>query len=228
MGKLFGIGVGPGDPDLMTLKALKALKKSNVVCFAGKSEDTSIAFSIAKKAMPEINEKKKICIDFPMTKDKYILEESHLKISSQIKELLKKDDVALLTLGDPGIYATYSYIADRLRADNIQVVTIPGITSFSAAAARLGIPLTIADEELHVIPSSYSFEEAFSLKGTLVLMKSGKSYEKLVSYIRENKPHCDIYMVENCGMENERLFAGAKNLPETSGYFTIIIVRGLK
>jgi len=79
-----------------------------------------------------------------------------------------------------------------------------------------------------VIPSSYSFEEAFSLKGTLVLMKSGKSYEKLVSYIRENKPHCDIYMVENCGMENERLFVGAKNLPETSGYFTIIIVRGLK
>ena len=156
------------------------------------------------------------------------LEESHSKISYQIKELLKEGDVALLTLGDPGIYATYSYIAQRLRADDIKVVTIPGITSFSAAAAKLGIPLTLADEELHVIPSSYSFEEAFSLKGTLVLMKSGKSYESLVSYIRENKPHCDVYMVENCGMENERLFVGANNLPETSGYFTIIIVRGLK
>lgn len=178
--------------------------------------------------MPEINKKKKVCIDFPMTKNQYVLEESHSKISSQIKELLKEGDVALLTLGDPGIYATYSYIAQRLRADDIKVVTIPGITSFSAAAAKLGIPLTLADEELHVIPSSYSFEEAFSLKGTLVLMKSGKSYESLVSYIRENKPHCDVYMVENCGMENERLFVGANNLPETSGYFTTIIVRGLK
>ena len=201
MSKLYGVGVGSGDPDLMTLKALNAIKKSKVICFAGKSEDTSIAFNIAKKAMPEINKKKKVCIDFPMTKNQY---------------------------GDPGIYATYSYIAQRLRADDIKVVTIPGITSFSSAAAKLGIPLTLADEELHVIPSSYSFEEAFSLKGTLVLMKSGKSYESLVSYIRENKPHCDVYMVENCGMENERLFVGANNLPKTSGYFTTIIVRGLK
>lgn len=228
MSKLYGVGVGPGDPDLMTVKALNAIKKSKVICFAGKSEDTSIAFNIAKKAMPEVSKKKKVCIDFPMTKNQYVLEESHSKISSQIKELLKEGDVALLTLGDPGIYATYSYIAQRLRADDIKVVTIPGITSFSAAAAKLGIPLTLADEELHVIPSSYSFEEAFSLKGTLVLMKSGKSYESLVSYIRENKPHCDVYMVENCGMENERLFVGANNLPETSGYFTTIIVRGLK
>ena len=228
MSKLYGVGVGPGDPDLMTVKALNAIKKSKVICFAGKSEDTSIAFNIAKKAMPEINKKKKVCIDFPMTQNQYVLEESHSKISAQIKELLKEGDVALLTLGDPGIYATYSYIAQRLRADDIKVVTIPGITSFSAAAAKLGIPLTLADEELHVIPSSYSFEEAFSLKGTLVLMKSGKSYESLVSYIRENKPHCDVYMVENCGMENERLFVGANNLPKTSGYFTTIIVRGLK
>ena len=228
MSKLYGVGVGPGDHDLITVKALNAIKKSKVICFAGKSEDTSIAFNIAKKAMPEINKKKKVCIDFPMTKHQYVLEESHSKISAQIKELLKEGDVALLTLGDPGIYATYSYIAQRLRADDIKVVTIPGITSFSAAAAKLGIPLTLADEELHVIPSSYSFEEAFSLKGTLVLMKSGKSYESLVSYIRENKPHCDVYMVENCGMENERLFVGANNLPETSGYFTKIIVRGLK
>lgn len=64
MSKLYGVGVGPGDPDLMTVKALNAIKKSKVICFAGKSEDTSIAFNIAKKAMPEINKKKKVCTDF--------------------------------------------------------------------------------------------------------------------------------------------------------------------
>ena len=228
MNKLYGVGVGPGDPELMTIKALNAIKKSKTICYPGKSDDTSIAFNIVRHVVPEIDEKVKVCIDFPMTKDPFILEEAHSKITNEIKELLKEGDVALLTLGDPGVYATYSYIAQRLKAEGIEVITIPGITSFSAAAAALGIPLTLADEELHVIPSSYSFEEAFRLKGTLVFMKSGRSYEKLASYIKKEKFDYDIYMVENCGMTNERLFVGAKNLPETSGYFTIIIVRGLK
>ena len=163
-----------------------------------------------------------------MTKNPEVLEEAHSKITNQINEFLKEGDVALLTLGDPGVYATYSYIALRLKNSGVDVETIAGITSFSAAAAKLGIPLTLADEELHVIPSSYSFEEAFNLEGTLVFMKSGKSYENLAKYIKENKAELDVYMVENCGMTNERLFIGAANIPETSGYFTVIIVRGLK
>jgi len=81
-------------------------------------------------------------------------------------------------------------------------------------------------EELHIIPSSYSFEEAFNLEGTLVFMKSGRSYEKLAKYIKKNKSDYNVYMVENCGMKDEKIFIGAKNLPESSGYFTLIIVRG--
>ena len=228
MNKLYGVGVGPGDPELMTIKALNALKKSKTICYPGKSDDTSIAFNIVKQILPDINEKEKLCIDFPMTKNSDVLEQAHSKITNEIKELLKEGDVALLTLGDPGVYATYSYIAQRLKEEGIEVITIPGITSFSAGAATLGIPLTLADEELHVIPSSYSFEEAFKLKGTLVFMKSGRSYEKLASYIKKEKFDYDIYMVENCGMTNERLFVGAKNLHESCVYFTIIIVRVLK
>ena len=226
MSKLYGVGVGPGDPELMTIKAVNAVRNSVTVCFVGKSEASSVAFNIAKQAIPEIEEKKKVCIDFPMTKDKDILEEAHSKITALIKDLLKDGDVALLTLGDPGVYATYSYIAERLKKENIQIITIAGITSFSAAAARLSIPLTLADEELHIIPSSYSFEEAFNLEGTLVFMKSGRSYEKLAKYIKENKSDRNVYMVENCGMKDEKIFIGAKNLPESSGYFTLIIVRG--
>ena len=226
MSKLYGVGVGPGDPELMTIKAVNAVRNSGTVFFVGKSEASSIAFNIAKQAIPEIEEKKKVCIDFPMTKDKDILEEAHAKITALIKDLLMDGDVALLTLGDPGVYATYSYIAERLKKENIQIITIAGITSFSAAAARLSIPLTLADEELHIIPSSYSFEEAFNLEGTLVFMKSGRSYEKLAKYIKENKSDYNVYMVENCGMKDEKIFIGSKNLPESSGYFTLIIVRG--
>jgi precorrin-2 C(20)-methyltransferase len=226
MSKLYGVGVGPGDPELMTIKAVNAVRNSVTVCFVGKSEASSVAFNIAKQAIPEIEEKKKVCIDFPMTKDKDILEEAHAKITALIKDLLMDGNVVLLTLGDPGVYATYSYIAERLKKENIQIITIAGITSFSAAAARLSIPLTLADEELHIIPSSYSFEEAFNLEGTLVFMKSGRSYEKLAKYIKENKSDRNVYMVENCGMKDEKIFIGAKNLPESSGYFTLIIVRG--
>jgi precorrin-2 C(20)-methyltransferase len=226
MSKLYGVGVGPGDPELMTIKAVNAVRNSVTVCFVGKSEASSVAFNIAKQAIPEIEEKKKVCIDFPMTKDKDILEEGHTKITALIKDLLMDGDVALLTLGDPGVYATYSYIAERLKKENIQIITIAGITSFSAAAAKLSIPLTLADEELHIIPSSYSFEEAFNLEGTLVFMKSGRSYEKLAKYIKENKSDRNVYMVENCGMKDEKIFIGSKNMPESSGYFTLIIVRG--
>ena len=115
MSKLYGVGVGPGDPELMTIKAINAIKRSKIVFFPGKSEDSSIAFNIAKQAIPEIDDKIKICVDFPMTKNPEVLEEAHSKITNQINELLKEGDVALLTLGDPGVYATYSYIALRLK-----------------------------------------------------------------------------------------------------------------
>jgi len=122
MSKLYGVGVGPGDPELMTIKAVNAVRNSVTVCFVGKSEASSVAFNIAKQAIPEIEEKKKVCIDFPMTKDKDILEEAHSKITALIKDLLKDGDVALLTLGDPGVYATYSYIAERLKKEEKKLI----------------------------------------------------------------------------------------------------------
>ena len=71
MNKLYGVGVGPGDPELMTIKALNAIKKSKTICYPGKSDDTSIAFNIVKPVVPEIDEKVKVCIDFPMKKINY-------------------------------------------------------------------------------------------------------------------------------------------------------------
>ena len=228
MTKLYGIGVGPGDPELITIKALNAMKASDTICYVGKSKESSIAYNIAKGAWPDIDKKKTVCIDFPMTKDQLKLDLAHSKIASQIKEFLKEGDVALLTLGDPGVYSTYSYILKRLKTESIDIVTIPGITSFTALAARLLIPLTLSDEKLHVIPSSYDFEDALKLSGTLVFMKAGKNYLNLISYLKENALDAEVYMIENCGMDNEKIYKGSENLPMESGYFTTIIIRGLK
>lgn len=226
MSKLYGVGVGPGDPELITVKALNVIKKADIICYVGKNKESSVAFNIAKGAWPDIDKKKTVGLDFPMTKDKKRLDFAHLKIASQVKELLKQGEVAILTLGDPGIYSTYSYILKEIKSDNIDIITIPGITSFSALAARFLIPLTLADEELHIIPSSYTFEDAFKLTGTLVFMKSGKNYQSLVSYLKEDYFDKEVYMIENCGMENEKIYIGSKNLPLNSGYFTTVIIRG--
>lgn len=226
MSKLYGVGVGPGDPELITVKALNVIKKADIICYVGKNKESSVAFNIAKGAWPDIDKKKTVGLDFPMTKDEKKLDFAHLKIASQVKELLKQGEVAILTLGDPGIYSTYSYILKEIKSDNIDIITIPGITSFSALAARFLIPLTLADEELHIIPSSYTFEDAFKLTGTLVFMKSGKNYQSLVSYLKEDHFDKEVYMIENCGMENEKIYIGSKNLPLNSGYFTTVIIRG--
>lgn len=226
MSKLYGVGVGPGDPELITVKALNVIKKADIICYVGKNKESSVAFNIAKRAWPDIDKKKTVGLDFPMTKDEKKLDFAHLKIASQVKELLKQGEVAILTLGDPGIYSTYSYILKEIKSDNIDIITIPGITSFSALAARFLIPLTLADEELHIIPSSYSFEDAFKLTGTLVFMKSGKNYQSLVSYLKEDHFDKEVYMIENCGMENEKIYIGSENLPLNSGYFTTVIIRG--
>lgn len=227
MNKLYGVGVGPGDPELITVKALNAIKEADIICCVGNKEN-SVAFNIARGAWPDIDKKITVGLDFPMTKDAKKLESAHLKIVTKIKELLGKGNVALITLGDPGIYSTYSYILKILKTEKIDIVTIPGITSFSASAAKLLIPLTLSDEELHIIPSSYDFGDAFKLKGTLVFMKSGKNYQNLVLYLKENHFDKDIYMIENCGMENEKIYKGSENLPLESGYFTIVIIRGMK
>ena len=227
MNKLYGVGVGPGDPELITVKALNALKEADIICCVGNKEN-SLAFNIAKGAWKDIDKKEIVGLDFPMTKDAKKLESAHVKIAALIKELLCKGNVALITLGDPGIYSTYSYILKILKAENIDIVTIPGVTSFSASAAKLLIPLTLSDEELHIIPSSYDFKDVFKLKGTLVFMKSGKNYQNLVLYLKENHFDKDIYMIENCGIENEKIHTGSENLPPESGYFTTVIIRGMK
>lgn len=230
MAKLYGIGVGPGDPELMTLKAVRLTEECPVVAIPSSGKDVNAAYTIAQGACPTIGTKELLELDMPMTRDKEKLTASHDAAAQRVIEKLKEGkDVAFLTLGDPSIYSTYIYVHERVLAAGYEAQIVPGIPSFCAVAARLNEGLTEAHEGLHIIPASYNgIEEAMSLSGTKVLMKSGKSIGRIKELVSEMEPAQDVKMVERCGMEGERVFRSAEEIDENAGYFSILVVKNAK
>ena len=223
-GKLYGVGVGPGDPELLTLKALRLIRECPVVAVPGKEIRETVAYKIVSQAYPELEKKELEGIYMPMTKDPEKLQESHDAAAARIEEYLREGkDVAFLTLGDPTVYSTYLYVHKRVEADGFPVEIISGITSFCAAAARMNMGLVEKAEPLHVIPASYPVEEALRLSGTKVLMKAGKKMGRVKEELL--KLDEEVTMIENCGMEGEACYRSAREIPEEAGYYSLIIVK---
>jgi len=226
-GKLYGLGVGPGDPELMTLKAVRLIRECDVIAIPASGKDSNVAFEIARGAVPEIEKKEVIEVSMPMIRDEVRLKESHDRAAAAVAAKLDAGkNVAFLTLGDPAIYSTYLYIHTRVAALGYETEIVPGIPSFCAVAARLNEGLTEAAEALHIIPASYDgIEEALSLKGTKVLMKSGKSIGKVKAILEGMETRPAVKMVERCGMQGERVFERLEDLDEEAGYFSILVVK---
>lgn len=223
-GKLYGIGVGPGDPELMTLKAVRLIEESDVIAVPGEVVRDSVAYQIAAGVCPDMEEKELIAIPMPMTRDKEKLKSSHDKGASILQGCLKEGkQVAFLTLGDPAVYSTYLYLHKRIKAAGYPAEIVSGITSFCAAAARLGIGLAEQAESLHVIPASYPIEEALDLPGTKVLMKAGKKIGSVKEALHTR--NMQAVMVENCGMQEEKVYLSTEEIPEQGSYYSIMIVK---
>jgi precorrin-2/cobalt-factor-2 C20-methyltransferase len=227
-GIAYGVGVGPGDPELMTLKACRLIRESEVIAVPGKSFRDAVAYKIAAKAVPEIENKEIIAIDMPMVKDCELLEKSHRLAADTIEKYLEEGkNVVYLTLGDSTIYCTFSYIQHILEADGYKVELISGITSFCAAAARLGVSLTEWKETLHVVPALHNTKgDTLDQPGNFVLMKSASR----MSEVKEMLSHKDLEVmaVENCSMENEKIYHSLEEIPDDAGYFSLIIAKEKK
>lgn len=223
-GTLIGIGVGPGDPELMTLKAVRLIKENAIIALPGKIPQETTAYKIALKAVPELAHKQLIPIHFPMTMDLDEQETAHKQGAKTIMTILDGgENVVFLTLGDVTIYSTFSYIQHYLEKEGYPVELVSGVPSFCAAAAALKMPLIEWTQSLHVLPALHRLDTPLDQPGTYVLMKSGSQLAQIKKILRESKR--EISMVENCGMPNEKIYHSLDEIPDDSGYFSLIIAK---
>ncbi len=222
-GMLYGVSVGPGDPELMTIKAVRAIKECQVLALPNESLKDCVAYHIAIQAVPEMKDKEILCLPMPMTKDKEILKKCHDEAAEQIIEKLSQGkNVAFLTLGDATVYSTCLYVYERVRDAGERTEIVSGVPSFCAAAARLNRALVSGSSELHILPATYQIEEGLRLPGVKVLMKSGKKLGEVKELlIRENK---QVSGVQRCGMEGETIYQSAEEIDGQAGYYSLFIV----
>lgn len=243
-GIFYGVGVGPGDPELLTLKAVRIIEECQVLAVAVSSPDFKepvyeeaggegqfssyleqcAAYQIVLPKVTAVKDKPKLYLPMPMMKEKEMLKEIHDRCARLTAELLLEGkDTAFITLGDPAVYSTCLYVHKRLKKAGFETRLIPGIPSFCAAAARLNEGLVENKDELHVIPASYGVEESLQLPGTKVLMKAGKKMPAVKQAVKE--AGLSMQMVENCGMPGEHIYRSAEEIPDDAGYYSLIIMK---
>ena len=216
--KLYGIGVGPGDPELLTLKAVKTIQKCEAI--AGQKT----AFSIVERY---ISEKQLLECRFAMEGGMAKRREARRIAAGQIIAFLETGrDVGFVTLGDPTTYSTYMYVHELIEGKGFDAEIIPGVTSYAAAAAALGIALCENNEALTIIPAKHSesIDALLEMPGNKVIMKSGENLAYVLEKIKENDQ--DAMVACRVGMVGQTLYRSIDEYnksPET-GYFTVAIV----
>ena len=227
-GVLYGVGVGPGDPELVTLKALRVMRECDVLLLPAESKEKCMAYGIAVSSCPELRDKQTRTFRFPMTRDETELNAAYDAVYSQVRPMLCNGMSAVfLTVGDPSTYSTFSYIAELASLDGFRVETVSGVNSFSACAASLGIPLALREEAIHVFPGITDYDEALKLHGTKVFMKTGKNIRALKEalILAQERGKIRVFAVRDCGCETEESFEGAEAIPEDPHYMMTVIVK---
>lgn len=225
-GTFYAVGVGPGDPALMTIQAVRLLERCPVIAAPQTGSGEMLALKIACGAA-DLHAKQILPLRFTMSQDKAVRLESYKAAAAQIEPFLKQGmDVAMVNLGDVSIYATAYYLFAELQKDGFPARMCPGVTSFSAVAAALGCSLTEPDAPLHIIPGTADLEQALTLPGTKVLMKSGSALSAAVAALERHGMLSRAALVADCGLPTQQVFHDLRGLPEKLSYFATIIVRG--
>lgn len=227
MAKLYGIGVGVGDPELLTIKAVKALEIADVVILPrANTKNYSTAFEIAKDYMREDIEK--VFLDFTTVDNDKIREEDRLEYSKIVNKLVKEGkNIAFITIGDPMTLSTFVYAMELLE-DQIEVVSIPGITSFASVTSRLRTPLLMGDETLKVVPiaKETNLVDEIESANNLIFMKVTRNLERLKEAFRHTGNMENAVLISNCGKEDEKVFYDLEDVTrEDISYFSTILLK---
>ena len=227
-------GVGPGDPSLLTLAAVEAIQESTVVSYPVSTRGgDSLAEKIASKWITK--DKKKLPFHFPMVDDQNTLKSAWRVAGNELMKMVDKGErVVFLAQGDISLFSTGSYLSKELEKYHPECVVklIPGVTSFSAAAAKSKLPLAFQEEELLVLPVPDSYDElksilsdAVSKKRVVVLLKLGKKWEWVKLLLEELDLIKISIFAERIGFSDQQILRASDLPAETRPYFSLLLIR---
>ncbi|QMU54182.1 MAG: precorrin-2 C(20)-methyltransferase [Nitrosopumilus sp.] len=238
MAGLIGIGVGPGDVDLLTVKAVRAIQNADIImCPASNENRPSIAFTVVSPIIDQSKNQEIIKLIFPMTKDKDVLEATWKKNAKIMAEtVLTGKNVVYLTVGDPFLYSTWIYMHKDLRENypEMDVSVIPGIVSMFTFAAKVGVSIAEGAEKVAIIPSCYdlsSVKEIAKHSESMIFLKDGRYFDQVIKVLKESGfPNDSIFAIgQDLGTENEiirKMTLGEVNDSSlTTKYFSILVVK---
>lgn len=231
-GKLYGVGAGPGDPELMTLKAVRVLKQVPVLALPRSSVwGASKAWEIISPNVGEVPEQERIFLTFPMRKDPAVLKPAFEKAFAAIGERLEAGkDVAFVTEGDPSLFSTFIYLADAAKRlwPQVEIETIPAVSSVLAVPAVSGVPLADGHERIAILPGTSGLpdlESALDSFDTVVLMKIGPEMPRVVQILEDRKLLDKAVYVSRATMKDQRIVRDLSEVSETRGdCFAMVII----
>ncbi len=230
-GILTGLGVGPGDPDLITVKALTCLEQAAVVAYPrGRQGAPGLAQRIiADRLAPHQHQ---LPLDFPYVLEAEILEDAWQKAAEQVWQVLRQgQDVVFACEGDLGFYSTFTYLAQTLAAHhpNLIIRRVPGICSPMAAVSALGIPLTLQSDKLVILPALYSLadlDQALDWAEVTVLLKVNSVYPQVWALLQRRQLLRQSSVVVRASQTDQEIYDDLSRYPELRlPYFSLMVIR---
>lgn len=229
-GVLYGISVGTGDPELITVKGLRILQQSNIVAFpSGINHQPGVAQSIIDRWLKP--EQTLLPLDFPYLQDEQKLQNAWQKAAMQVWQYLKQGmDVSFACLGDVSFYSTFTYLAQTLQQldSSVEIETVPGVCSTMAIASVLKVPLTVNRQKLAVLPAIYSVREletALDWAEVVVLLKVSSVYQQVWYILQKRNLLGSSWIVEKATFPEQKIYGNLNNYPELNlSYFSILLI----
>ncbi|MEH6402147.1 MAG: precorrin-2 C(20)-methyltransferase [Sneathiella sp.] len=224
-GTLFGLGIGPGDPDLITLKALKILNKAPVLAYPTLDDGESLARAIVAPHLT--GDQTEVPIRIPMAIERKPAQDAYDKAAIEIKSYLQNgQDVAVLCEGDPFFYGSFMYLFGRI-AEDFPVEVVPGVSSLTACATALQAPLSARNDILTVLPAPLDTETlriGIEAADSLAIMKVGRHFERVRQLINDMGLDGNAHYIERATLQNEKIMP-LNDVPQDSApYFSMILI----
>ncbi|MDQ3774265.1 MAG: precorrin-2 C(20)-methyltransferase [Pseudomonadota bacterium] len=229
---LYGIGVGPGAPDLITLRALETIRRAPVLALPrGSDYGASKAWEIVKATIGEIAGQKRLFLTFPMSKEPERLRPAWARAFAQIGEhLVSGRDVAFVTEGDPSLYSTFIYLREEARSrwPEMRIEVIPGVSSITAVPAVTGIPLADGQERIAILPGTYGLTDLVEVLrrfDTVVLMKIGPELPRIIAALESEGLLDRAVYVSRATMREQRIVRDLREVGDERGdCFAMVVI----